>query len=275
MRLIIEHRDPEAVRLLQEGFRSHPCLEARLPRRYEPGVPPDVDAFYLPMPAFEQVPAVRLRIHQAHVFRTRLAFPLRTAHKDSAEWPPFLIGGFVTRQNEDASDPRYLSRFVKAAIAAVRRFNAQGQEVIETISLDWVWSHMDNLPPQEAAQVIRAAYDEAMAVPEDKLDEYGRVRPHLIATVDFVTTTGKRTVNEWQCLFGFEGTRCECALILEDLPGRGLEPRLGIGENEGIPVEFLCPEASRPHLRVGDAFTLREGRKRIAKGIVRQVLPEA
>jgi len=265
MNLIIEHRDPEAARALQDGFESHPYLEARLHKRWEPGVSPGVDASYVPIHAFEQVPPARLLIHQAHVFRTRQVF--YTEVRDVTKgWPPLLISGFVSRQDEDASDPRYLSRLVKAVIAAVRRFNAQGQDVIETISLDWDWLHMDKLAPDEAAHVIRAAYDDAMAVPEDKLDEYGRVKPHIIATVGFVTTTGTRTRNEWRCALEFQGKRSECALILEELPP------LGIGENEGVPIEFLCPKTDRPQLRVCDAFTLWEGRKRIAKGIVDQVL---
>ncbi len=276
MHLIIEHPDPEAVRLLQEGFKPHPCLEARVTRPFAPGVRPDVDALYLPMPGFEQVPAILLFIHQAHVFRTKQAFPLRTASKDAAEWPPFLLSGFVTRQNEEFSDPRLLPLFIKAAVAAVRRFNLQGQEVIRTVRLDSAWAHMDKLSPQEAAQVIRAAYDEAMAAPEDELEEYGRVRPHVIAMVDFATTEGHRTPHEWQCLFGFQRSRCECALILESLLRRPFaSPDLVRGKTEGIPIEFLCPEADRPHPKVGDAFTLWEGGKRIATGVVREVLREA
>jgi hypothetical protein len=147
--------------------------------------------------------------------------------------------------------------------------------VIEAIGVESGFTQIDKLAPREAARLIRAAYDEAMAVPEEKLDEYGRVRPHLIAMVDLLTTTGRKISTEWRCLLEFKGRRCECALILEDLPRRVLGPRLDTGENEGIPIEFLCPETSRPRLRVGDTFILREGRRKIGTGIVRQVPPEA
>jgi len=268
MRLIIEHSDPEAVRILQEEFQSHPYLEARPQRPFQPGVSPGVNAFYLPMHAFEQIPSVRLLIHQAHVFRTRQVF--FTGPRDLTRgWPPFLIAGITVRPGENAFDPGLVPLTIRAVIAAARRFNAQGHEVIEAIGVESGFTQIDKLAPREAARLIRAANDEAMAVAEEKLDEYGRVRPHLIAMVDLLTTTGRKISTEWRCLLEFKGRRCKCALILEELP------RLGIGENEGVPIEFLCPETDRPQLKVGDEFTLWEGKKRIAKGVVRQVLPEA
>jgi len=264
MRLIIEHRDPEAVRALQHGFQPHPNLEARVQKRLEPGVAPGVDAFYVPLAAAERWGAPgRPRIHQAQVFRTR--------PEDHAKgWPLFVIAGFTLRQDEKPLDPRLMPLVVKAAVVAARRFNAQGNEAIESIGFESGFTLIERLRPLEAAELIRAAYDEAMAVPDDELDGYGRVKPHIIAAVDFIGATGQKVSTELRCLLEFQGKRYECALILDEIG------RLDIGGNEGVPIEFLSPESARPRLEVGSKFRLLERRRfwltRIGDGVVQQVL---
>jgi hypothetical protein len=178
-----------------------------------------------------------------------------------------VIAGLPLREGEDAFDSGLAPLVIKAAIVAARRFNGQGNEVIESIGFETGWTLIDGWPPLEAAQMICAAYDEAMAVPDDELDEYGRVKPHIIASVEFIGARGGKVSTELRCLLEFQGKRYECALILDEIG------RLGIGGNEGVPIEFLSPEISRPRLNVGDRFVLREGRRRIADGVVEQVFP--
>jgi hypothetical protein len=258
MNLVFAIPDPERAIALEHPLASRPEFQVKQTRQRD--LTQEVDAVYVSITAAERWGAhKRPLIHQAQVFRTR--------PEDRAEgWPPFVIAGLTARPDEDPFDPRLMPLIIKAAIVAARRFNARGDELIESIAFEPSWTLIDRLPPLEAAEMIRAAYDEAMGIPEDKLDEYGRVEPHIIATVDFATTAGTRSRNEWRCLFEFRSKRCECALILEELP------RLDTGQNEGVPIEFLCPEADWPQMKVGDQFSLWEGRRKIAEGVVQSIL---
>ncbi len=124
MKLVIEHHDPDAVRLLEEGFRSHPQVEARLQRRWEPRVSPGVDAYCISITAAERWGAHRRAlIHQAQVFRTG-------AEDRAKGWPSFVIAGLIARPDEDVYDPSLAPLIIRAAIVAARRFNAHGEESI-------------------------------------------------------------------------------------------------------------------------------------------------
>jgi hypothetical protein len=55
-------------------------------------------------------------------------------------------------------------------------------------------------------------------------------------------------------------------------------PPIGIGQHTVIPIKFLCDEADRPQLQVGDRFTLWNRkwlwRKKLGEGTVEQISPE-
>jgi hypothetical protein len=264
MSLVFAIPKPEEARSLEQGFGSRAEFAVRQVRLID--LASDIDAVYVSITAAERWGAAnRPIIHQAQVFRT-------TADDRAAGWPPFVIAGLIARQDEDVFDPRLMPLIIRAAIVAARRLNAQGSELIETIGFESGWTLIDKWPPVEAARTICAAYDEAMAVADDKLDTYGRVKPHIVATIDFITTTGQRSRAEWRCLLEFQGEHYGCALILDEID------RLGLGGTEGVPIEFLPPEAIRPPLQAGSRFTLWEkrriGRRRIADGVVERILPD-
>jgi hypothetical protein len=98
-------------------------------------------------------------------------------------------------------------------------------------------------------------------------------RPDLTSAVNFITTPGTEIRSYWYCLLESQSRRCECVLILKELPPIGLGRHTG-----GIPIKLLGSEAKKPHLQVGDRFTLWEkkriGRKKLGEGTVEQVIPK-
>ncbi len=154
-KLIFEHRDSETVRLLQRGFQGHSQLDARVLKPFGQKPLPDLDAFYVSLMAAERLGmTVRPVAHQAQVFRTR-------QEDRGTGWPPFVVAGLALKAGENPFDARLgLPLIIRAVIKAVKDFNAQAAETIRTVGFESGWTGIDELPPQEAAQIIRAVYDE-------------------------------------------------------------------------------------------------------------------
>ena len=153
--LIFGDTDGERVKLLQQGFESHPELTARVLKVHELRALPNLDAFYLSIMAAERWGA-RPIIHEAQI--------LRTTSKDQAGgWPPFVIAGLALKDGEDPFDAKFgLPLIIRAVLKSVKNFNAENGDLIQSIGFESSWTFIEKLPAPEAAQIICAAYDEGV-----------------------------------------------------------------------------------------------------------------
>lgn len=151
--LIFGDPDLERVKLLQQGFQSHPQITARALKPHEVRTLPNLDAFYLSIMGAERWGA-RPIIHEAQVLRT-------TPEDRTDGWPPFVIAGGAFKPEEAPLNERIVLRVViSAVLKAVEMFNAEKNEVIQSIGFEPFFTGIDKLPPLEAARIICAAYDE-------------------------------------------------------------------------------------------------------------------
>lgn len=155
MKPILMFGDPdvERTKLLQEAFRDQPQLIARAVKSPELMRLPGVDAVYLSVMAAERWGA-RPISREAQVLQTR---------PDDQErgLPPFVIAG-VALGAEDPRDPEFgLRMIISSVLSAVRRFNETTAHTIQNVAFGPEWTGIEKLAPHRAAEIIRAAYDEA------------------------------------------------------------------------------------------------------------------
>src|SRR5947208_1418921 len=119
LNFIFGDSDVERVKLLQQGFKSHPQISARVLNPSELRASPNIDAFYLSIMAAERWGSFvsRPAVHEVQV--------LRTTPKDRATgWPPYVIAGLALNEGEDPFDSRLgLRLIIGAVVRAVRKFD--------------------------------------------------------------------------------------------------------------------------------------------------------
>jgi len=119
------------------------------------------------------------------------------------------------------------------------------------------------------ADCWEVALSQIREISEGELEVYA-YRPDLTAAVNFVKTPEDRIRNKWWCHLESKSKHGRTSILAE-------LPPIGFGRHTGIPIKFLCDEADRPQLQVGDRFTLWERkllrRKKLGEGTVEQILP--
>ena len=94
-------------------------------------------------------------VHEAQVFET-------SPSDRSTGWPSFVVAG-VAGKPDDPSDAQFELRIIIVAVLqAVEKFNKTASRPIQDIAFGPEWIGIKNLPPQQAADIIREAYDEAV-----------------------------------------------------------------------------------------------------------------
>ena len=152
-KLIFGDPDVERSKELNRSFQGHPQLIARELKTPDLMRLDDIDGIYLSVMAAERWGA-RPIVHEAQVLETT------PADRDIG-WPPFIIAG-VAETADDPRDPQFeLRLIVLAVLRAVEEFNVTAKRAIETIAFGPEWTGIKRLAPQQAAEVIRAAYDDA------------------------------------------------------------------------------------------------------------------
>jgi hypothetical protein len=152
--LIFVETDAERVKLLQQGFASHPQLAAHVLDIHELRALPNLSAIYLSVVAAEQWGS-RPILYEAQVLRT-------TAEDRSEGWPPFVIAGGAFRIGDSLDAESIFSLILRAVLKSVGDFNAAHGDLIRSIGFDSSWTGMDELPAAEAARIICAVYDETV-----------------------------------------------------------------------------------------------------------------
>lgn len=153
--LIFVETDAERVKLLQQGFASHPQITARVLQINDLRALPNLSAIYLSLTAAERWGS-RPILHEAQVLRT-------TPEDQSEGWPPFVIAGVALSSGEDALDAELvLPLIIRAVLKSVGDFNTAHGDRIQSIGFDSSWTCMDQLPAARAARIICAVYDDAV-----------------------------------------------------------------------------------------------------------------
>lgn len=153
-KLIFSDADVGWVTALQTGFDARQDIRAVVLQRGELMRLPGLDAIFLTVMAAERLGAKPIP-HQAQV--------LATGPDDRERgYPPFVVAGVALHRGEDARDVRLgLAAIVTAVVEAVARHNSRGASPIRTVGLGPEWVRMKELSPEDAAQIICAAYDKA------------------------------------------------------------------------------------------------------------------
>lgn len=154
-RLTFSDPDAERVALLQEGFRGHAKLTALAVSSNELMRLQGVDAIFLTILAAERWGA-RPISHKAQVFRA-------TSVDRDLGWPGYIVAG-VAANVDDPRDPGFeLRMIILAVLEAVTQYNEAWGDPIQNVGFGPEWTGIRNLPPPQAASVIRDAYDESVA----------------------------------------------------------------------------------------------------------------
>lgn len=115
-----------------------------------------LDALFLTLPRAEAWGSKPLPPHTCQVLRTR------QPELDKG-YPPYVVTGVVLKDDDPNTGRFVLPLVVRAAVQAVREFNAQHGDAIQTIGLMDVERLAPNASGAEMGELLRAGYEAAFS----------------------------------------------------------------------------------------------------------------
>jgi hypothetical protein len=120
----------------------------------------DLDALFLPLPAAERWGA-RPLLHKAQILSAQGA-----DGKSAVDMPPYVVTG-VAMAADDPHEPAFeLELMVISVLEAVQAFNTKHPGAIQVIGFWGGNLCMDQLGPEQAGKIIRAAYEKTLSTLE-------------------------------------------------------------------------------------------------------------
>jgi hypothetical protein len=94
-------------------------------------------------------------VHQAQVLKV-------PPGDRAAGWPPYVVAGVAMTQVEPHDAGSELGLIVRCVVEAVKQFNAENGNVVQTIGLGADWIGLRKLSPEEAADIIIRSFEKSI-----------------------------------------------------------------------------------------------------------------